>query len=128
EDVELAPLSSDFTPGHSPVTSTESYWEAIRQSATARVVLPNGEADLERAALCFLASLKPEQWSQLDQALQDNVLTPQGGLQSVCMTSSDLMRHLAAPLIEQAATVLSEHLPITDVAQVELADAEEDGK
>jgi serine/threonine protein kinase len=125
EELELAPLNADRTPGHSPITSTESYWEAIRQSATARVVLPNGEADLERAALRFLASLKTEQWMQLDQALQDNVLAPSGGLHGVCMTSSDLTRHLAAPLLEQAAACLSDHLPITDVAQVELAAAEE---
>lgn len=36
------------------------------------------------------------------------------------------MRHLAAPLIEAASECLGEHLPITDVAQVELAIAEVD--
>src|SRR5262249_23061896 len=58
-DEELGSLrsSSEFTLARSPLPSTESFWEAIRQSATARVVLPDAEEDLERAAIRFLQSL-----------------------------------------------------------------------
>jgi hypothetical protein len=103
------------------MVTTGSYWEAIRQSATARVVLPEGEADLERAASRFLETLGPDQWTQLDQALHDQVLAPLGGLHRVCATSGDLPRRLGPALVDQAASSLGELLPITDVAQVELA-------
>ncbi|MFN4260129.1 MAG: tubulin-like doman-containing protein [Gemmataceae bacterium] len=113
---------SDSGSWMSPPPSTESFWDNIRQSATVRVVLPDGETDLERAASRFISGLTPEQWTQLDQALQDRVLTVLGGLHHVCMTSGDLLRNLARPLIEEAAHCLSDLLPITDVAEVELAD------
>ena len=53
----------------------DAFWEVIRQSATARVVLPDGERDLERAALRFLQTLKAEQWLLLDKELNERVLT-----------------------------------------------------
>jgi hypothetical protein len=120
----LASFAGDGHTGSSPVPSTESFWEALRQSPTTRVVLPEGEADLERAAGRFLARLTADQWAGLDQALQDRALSPAGGLQQLCLGSNDLMRALAGPLLEQAASALGEHLPVTDVAQVLLADAE----
>jgi len=43
----------------SPLPSAEAFWEAIRQSDTARVVLPDDETDLERAAVRFLQRLTP---------------------------------------------------------------------
>jgi serine/threonine protein kinase len=106
---------------NSPMPSTESFWDAIRQSATTRVVLPGGETDLDRAARRFLASLGVAEWGALDQALQDGVLGPLGGLHRACTSSADLMRGVAAPLLEQAAECLGSHLPVTDVAQVEFA-------
>jgi hypothetical protein len=72
--------------------------------------------------------LKPEQWTHLDQALQVHVLSVLGGLHTACSGSSDLARNVGMPLVEQAATFLSELLPITDVAQVELAEAANLGK
>jgi hypothetical protein len=60
------------------------------------------------------------QWGQLDQVLQDQVLGPQGGLHRVCTSSSDLVRGLAVPLVEEAAQFLGTCLPVTDVAQVEI--------
>ena len=39
------------------------------------------------------------------------------------MNTNDLIRSLAAPLVKQAVTTLGDYLPITDVAQVELASA-----
>ncbi len=112
---------------NSPLPSTESFWEAIRQSGTTRVVLPGGETDLDRAARRFLASLGVAEWGALDQALQDGVLGPLGGLHRACTSSADLMRGLAAPLLEQAAACLGSHLPVTDVAQVEFAMAQATG-
>ncbi len=106
---------------NSPLPSTESFWDAIRQSATTRVVLPEGEKDLERAAKRFLNGLGAAHWTLLDQALQDGVLGPLGGLHRACAGSSDLMRSLAVPLLEQASAFLGALLPVTDVAQVELS-------
>jgi len=68
--------------------------EAIRQFATARVMLPDGELDLERAALRFLQGLHAEQWTLLDKELHERVLVPRGGLHGACMTSGDMSRYL----------------------------------
>jgi hypothetical protein len=130
EDAEgLAPLLGapsipDLSPA--PMLSTEAFWEAVRESATHRVVLPEGEEQLEAAANRFLASLNADHWSHLDQTLQDHVLAPRKGLFQACMNTSDLIRHLAVPLVNQAVGTLGDYLPITDVAQVEMASAGED--
>jgi eukaryotic-like serine/threonine-protein kinase len=123
EDLPETALGGEWTPSPSPLPTAESFWESIRQSATTRVVLPEEEENLEAAAVRFLDTLNLDHWGQLDQALQDRVLRPLGGLQRVCMSSSDLMRNLARPLIERAAECLGDHLPITDVAQVEIGNA-----
>jgi hypothetical protein len=117
----LAPMDVTATPGPTPIVSTESFWEAIRGSSTMRVVLPPDSRDLEEAALRFLAALTPDQWAQLDQAFQDQVLAPRGGLGRACLGTADLKRHLLSPLLSQAVACLSINLPITDVAQVEFA-------
>jgi hypothetical protein len=124
DELAATRLATDTTPGHSPLPSAESFLEAIRQSATAHVVLPQGEADLEQAAYRLLADLKPDHWQQLDQALQDRVLAPLGGLHSACIGAGDLARNLAAPLVDQAAACLGENLPTTDVAEVQLGAGE----
>ncbi len=108
----------DYTLSRSPMPCAESFWAAIRQSATARVVLPEGEDDLELAAIRFLQKLRPEHWLQLDKELHERVLLPQGGLQGACVNSGDLARILAVPLMEEASHILGEHLPIMDVAQI----------
>jgi hypothetical protein len=114
-------LGMDTTSVHSPPPSAETYWEAIRGSKTARVVLPAGESDLERSAQQFVWTLNAEQWIQLDQVLQERVLADAGGLHRACMTSNDLARYLAGPLVATAALCLGDLLPVTDVAQVECA-------
>jgi hypothetical protein len=124
---DTAPIGVDVTPVNSPFYSAEAYWEAIRQSATARLVLPEGETDLEQAAKRFLAALKPEQWVQVDQALQDAVLGSMGGLHQVCVTGSDLGRLISRPLVGTAANCLGDFLPITDVAEAEFT-AASDGR
>ena len=105
--------------------STEAFWESVRESATHRVVLPEGVEQLETAANRFLASLNPEHWLHLDQSLQDHVLADRKGLFPACMSTNDLIRHLAVPLVNQAVATLGDYLPVTDVAQVELASAGE---
>ncbi|MGL4552559.1 MAG: hypothetical protein ACRC33_15405, partial [Gemmataceae bacterium] len=112
------PPPSQLTPG---LLSTEAYWQSIRESATNRVVLPEGETGLESAAKHFLASLTSEHWLQLDQVIGDQVLAARGGLLRLCLDSADMARHFATPLISQAIECLTDHLPITDVAQVEFA-------
>jgi hypothetical protein len=131
ETLELTPIIDDTpttrydqeTISHSPMPSTEAYWDAIRESATARLVLPDGEDDLERAAERFLKTIKPEQWTQLDHSVQDQVLSPLGGLHKICVTNSDLARGLANPVLAQLATALGNLLPVTDVAGVEFSAA-----
>jgi serine/threonine protein kinase len=119
-DFTALPHGRNGSAEHSPAPSTESFWESIRQSATVNVVLPEGEQDLERAAQRFAGTVGPEVLNQLDLGLQDRVLEHLGGLHAACASSNDLLRSLGLPLVEQAAAFLGEHLPITDVAQVEL--------
>jgi hypothetical protein len=89
--------------------------------------LPLAEKDLERAASRFMDTLNSDHWSQLDQALQDRVLGPLGGMHQALLNHSDLQRNLMNPLLDQAAQYLGELLPVTDVAQVLIeANAEPD--
>ncbi len=113
----------DLSPA--PALSAEAFWEAVRESATHRVVLPEGVEQLETAATRFLASLNNEHWAHLDQQLQDHVLASRKGLFQACMNTNDLIRHFAVPLVNQAVSTLGDYLPITDVAQVELSSAGE---
>jgi eukaryotic-like serine/threonine-protein kinase len=121
---EMAATRAAADPGisRSPLPSPEAYWEAIRQSATARVVLPEEESDLERAALRFLQKLTPAQWVELDQELNERVLVTQGGLHKACMAGGEMNRALTSPLMDEAARLLSEHLPIMDVAQIVISE------
>jgi len=116
-----APPSAELSP--SPMLSTEAFWESVRESATHRVVLPEGVEQLEAAANRFLASLNADHWLHLDQSLQDLVLADRKGLFQACMNTNDLIRHLAVPLVNQAVSTLGDYLPVTDVAQVELSSA-----
>lgn len=118
EDMTGTRPTSDHTMTRSPIPTPDAFWDVIRQSATARVVLPEGEEDLERAALRFLQTLHPEQWLQLDKELNERVLAPRGGLQTACVTSADLIRQLAMPLLRESSAMLGVHLPIMDVAQI----------
>jgi hypothetical protein len=117
-------FETDITPGSTPLPSAEAYWEAIRETETARLVLPNGESDLEQAAVEFLQGLNEEQWVHLEQTLQDQVLAPLGGVHHVCSTYNDLARSLASPILTHLVSILGEFLPVTDVAQVEFSAAE----
>jgi hypothetical protein len=124
EEMTATRPGADYTLSRSPVASTEAYWEVIRHSPTARVILPEGQNDLEKAALRFLQSLAPEHWLQLDKDLYEQVLLPQGGLHGACI-SGDLTRVLAAPLLEAAGKYLGQLLPVMDVAQIIKSEAED---
>ena len=120
DDEDLAGTRSgtgDRTLGRSPLPIGESYWESIRESATARVVLPGGSDDLETAAIHFLHELTSAHWQHLDRELQEKVFEPQGGLHGACM-NGDLTRQVALPILEGATQFLNQHLPIMDVAQI----------
>jgi serine/threonine protein kinase len=124
EDQDLAETTTtavETTSSHSPAPSPEAYWESIRESTTARVLLPDGASDMECSAEEFVSRLNAEDWDRLDQAIQNGLLSELGGLHRACMTGSDLSRHLAGPLIRVAAKCLSGILPETDVADVEFS-------
>src|SRR5262249_46151713 len=63
-------------------------------------------------------TLRPDHWEQLDKELHERVLLPRGGLHSACVTSGDLTRQLMAPMLDEIGVLLSQHLPIMDVAQI----------
>jgi serine/threonine protein kinase len=111
----------DATP--TPMASLTTFWEVSRVSSTTRVVLPDGEKDLEKAAARFVSTLSGDHWVCLDQTLQEEVLASRGGLSQAAFAASDLQRQLIAPLLDRAAACLAQYLPVTDVAQVEMAQA-----
>lgn len=118
EDLAATRPGADYTLTRSPIPSAESLWDAIRQSDTARVVLPDHETDLERAALRFLQGMRPDQWVLLDQEINERLLQSLGGLHAACTGTADLSRQLANPLVDETANLLGQHLPIMDVAQI----------
>ena len=105
-----------------------AYSSALLREATmvlaSRVVLPEGDADLDTAAASFLERLEAAHWLELDHYLQEHVLNPLGGLRQMCMTRADLMRALGTPLVEGAAEFLGQYLPTTDVCEAELSAAQ----
>ncbi len=117
--------ASDKTLGGSPAPSAESFWDTIRQTDTARVVLPNAHEDLEQAAVHFLQGLSADRWLQLDRELHEKVLEPQGGLHGACM-NGDLTRQIVLPILEGTTLFLNQHLPIMDVAQIIKGETESD--
>jgi serine/threonine protein kinase len=121
DTIAVAAANMDSTPSQSPLPSPETYWDSIRDSLTVRVVLPQGETDLEVASSRFAESLTEQQWHELDESVQEQVLTPRGGLHAACSGLTDVVRSLTGPLLQAAANYLGTQLPVTDVAQVELA-------
>jgi hypothetical protein len=87
------------------------------------VRLPYGETDIEQAAARFLQNIESKNWVKIEEVLQGLVLTPLGGLYAVCQKTSDLLRQLAGPLIDQTSAFLGQLLPMTDVVQAELSKA-----
>jgi hypothetical protein len=123
EDPIAASLPGLDDQSPTPMASLTMFWEVSRNSVTTNVVLPEGETELERAAGKFVATLTAENWLCLDQALQVDVLEPRGGLNQAAFSGGDLHRLLIGPLLDRAAGCLAQYLPVTDVAQVEMATA-----
>ncbi|MFO0929491.1 MAG: tubulin-like doman-containing protein [Gemmataceae bacterium] len=115
----LSPQGTWAAPAVSPLLSTADYWEAISQASNNRVILPDGETDLEKAARRFLGTLTADHWAQLDHLIGEEILAPSGGLLKLCLKNIDLVRHFTLPLLRRTKNRLSDILPITDVAQVE---------
>jgi hypothetical protein len=115
-------LRGEQSPSPGPVP--DPLHEAMQGSSNLRVVLPDGETDLEEAAAQFVRTLDDADWGQLEELLQGLVLTPLGGLVQVCQRGGDLLRYLAGPLIDQASEFLGTRLPVTDVASVQMSAAE----
>jgi hypothetical protein len=107
--------------GQTPLITTEGYWKTIRESRTNRVVLPDGEVDLEQAAKRFVSYLTNDHWAVLDQVAGERVLQPRGGLLPLCMDNSSVVRYFLGPLLTQIGATLGEYLPLTDVAQAEFS-------
>jgi hypothetical protein len=102
-------------------TSLHDSWQGPADAGTVRIVLPDGSTTLEDGAAQVLEGLTRDQWIQLDQSLQENVLGLVGGLYQVCTSVGDLKRYLASPMITQSIHYLESQLPKTDVAQVEFS-------
>lgn len=115
-----SPIDSDSP---TPMASLTMFWEVSRISGTTRVVLPDGEMELDKAAAKFVSSLSGEHWVRLDQTLQEEVLAQRGGLNQAAFAAHDLHRGFIGPLLDRAASCLAQYLPVTDVAQVEMAQA-----
>lgn len=107
-------------------SSQMSSSQILRDAAmvlASRIVLPEGQTDLENAATRFLAAVPDRAWGELDLYLQENVMKPMGGLFTLCMNNSDLARSLNGPLLQGTASYLNQHLEVTDVCQAELSTA-----
>ncbi len=101
----------------------EAMHATLRGSNTIRVVLPHGEDHLDRSAAEALSSVQKDELARLEQALTKLVVDPRGGLVGVSKGSSDLVRSLGGPMVEQATAFLSGLLPAEDVTAVELSAA-----
>lgn len=114
-------LASRGTPNAAPWPSgetTPSNSEGNPESATVRILFPEGEKDWEQAIERLLAHCRESELNRLEQALGQLVLAPRGGLLSICRVHADLYRLLAAPLIDQTIAFLANLLPTQDVAEV----------
>ena len=99
----------------------EALQQTLHPTNTLQVVLPSGDNHIDRSAAKVVKSVKPSDLVRLEHALQKLVLEPRGGLTAVCQTNTDMTRLLVAPMIEQTTAFLSDLLPVTDVAEVEVS-------
>jgi len=113
---------STVTPGEAvPGEGVEEALQSTLQgSNTIRIVLPYGEDHLDASAAEMLGLFPEPERVRLELILTRLVVEPRGGLTGASRGSSDLLRHLAAPMIEQATAFLTNMLPSEDVTAVEL--------
>jgi serine/threonine protein kinase len=93
----------------------------LQMTNTIRVVLPNGEERIDRAAGEMVASLTVADRIRLDQVLHKLVLEPRGGILGLSKSVANTPKHLAPALIDQTAAFLAEQLPAEDVTAIEAA-------
>ena len=108
----------------SPDETNEAIQSTLQLSNTIRVVLPNGDNNLDRAAADLLLKLNADDLQQMHEILDKLVIQPRGGLVSICKIQSDLSRALSTPMIEQATAFLSNRIPHQDVTEVEMSSQE----
>jgi len=101
----------------------ETMQTTLHGSNTIRIVLPYGEDHLDASAAEMLGLLPLPEQTRLELVLTRLVVEPRGGIAGACRGSADLLRHLAAPMIEQATAFLTSMLPSEDVTAVELTAA-----
>ncbi len=99
----------------------ESVQASFQLSNTMRMVLPNGDDQIDHASAELLKTVPEDRLQQLFLMLDKLIIEPRGGLVDLCKTNSDLYRSLLLPMIEQSAAFLSNVLPAQDVTEVELA-------
>jgi eukaryotic-like serine/threonine-protein kinase len=98
----------------------ESVQATLQLSNTMRVVLPDGDDQLDHAAATLLKTVPADELARLQDMLDRLVIEPRGGLVDLCRTNTDLYRGLFVPMIEQAAAFLANTVPAQDVTEVEL--------
>lgn len=96
---------------------------SLRGSNTMRVVLPEGEDHLDRAAEHLLDRLPPGEANRLESILTRLVVEPRGGLVAACKGANDPHRLIVAPMVEQSTAFLTGIIPTEDVTAVELSSA-----
>lgn len=116
-------------PTHSSLPRSTEKAETLTPTAglddsSIRILLPAGESHWELAAQRLAEQWMGSDLQALEYALEQLVLSPRGGLLSLCRTPADLERLLTAPLIDQTTAFLAEQLPCHDVAEVEIAQAQ----
>lgn len=92
--------------------------------STVCILLPDGQTHWEQAAQHLAERWTATDLLQLEDALNQLVLSPRGGLLSLCRMHADLDYLLTTPLIDQTAAFLAERLPCHDVAEVEISQAQ----
>jgi eukaryotic-like serine/threonine-protein kinase len=120
-----APANGEFTPPAAMpgLQDTEELMQTtLQESNTMRVVLPYGEAHLDRSAAEMLTSLSATDQTRLELILTRLVVEPRGGLTGVARTT-DMHHTLGAAMIEQATAFLTNLMPSEDVTAVELSAA-----
>lgn len=98
----------------------ESVQATLQLSNTMRVVLPNGDDELDHAAAELIKNVPQEALMKLYDILDRLVIEPRGGIIDLCRSNTDLYRGLFVPLIEQSSAFLANVVPSQDVTEVEL--------
>jgi hypothetical protein len=84
----------------------------------ARNLFPNGCQSLDQALDDFLAGFTPEEFQQLDHAVQARIREDFQALIHVCLTTANFMKNLQAAMHDVAAKAIEKRLARTDVAEL----------